>query len=112
MTQPWVTLVVGLVAAFGVIATLFQKHRADNRREWWARFAWAIDATYSTNPHQRRDGWRVITILAQSNLITKSERPLIAELIMNIGSDVVANLGAGVMSKEDAGEQDNPTDWS
>ncbi|MGV9669261.1 hypothetical protein ACWDPV_01535 [Gordonia sp. NPDC003504] len=72
----WVTLIVGLVAAIGVIMTMTQKQRADNRREWWTRFEWTMEATDSTNRDQRRDGWRVIAILAESRLMTASETPL------------------------------------
>lgn len=74
--------------------TLLQKIRADNRREWWARFEWALDATYSENAAQRQDGWRLIRIMTNSHLITRSERPLIAELIMEMAVDVARHTDA------------------
>lgn len=75
--QAWITLIVGLVATVGVIATLRQRTRADNRREWWSRFQWAMDATYSEHPQQRIDGWRVIAVLAAGDLLTSEEEAYI-----------------------------------
>lgn len=56
--QNWVTLVVGLLAASGVIGTLWQRQRSEAtdrrlrleyeaRAEWWRRFEWAADKSVS-----------------------------------------------------------------
>ncbi len=78
--QAWVTLVVGIVAVVGVGFTIVQRTRADNRREWWARFSWALDAAYSTDADQRRDGWRIVTALTRSPLATETEETVIEAL--------------------------------
>lgn len=71
---------MGLVAVVGVVATLIQRNRADNRREWWMRFQWAMESTYSGDEGRRRDGWRILRTLVVSNIATKSEEDLILEL--------------------------------
>lgn len=82
-----------------------QKQRADNCREWWPRFEWAMEATYGTNRDQPRDGWRVIAILAVSRLMTASERPLVSELIGGITTEAVNADDLGVPS-ENSSEED------
>ncbi|MEP9415079.1 hypothetical protein ABLE92_12130 [Gordonia sp. VNQ95] len=103
--QAWVTLIVGLVAAIGVIVTMTQKQRADNRREWWTRFEWALEATHSTNRDPRRDRWRVIANLAESRLMTATERSLVSELIGGITTEAVNADDLGVPS-ENSSEED------
>ena len=85
--QAWVTLIVGLVGVVGVVATLKQKIQADNRREWWARFQWAMDATYSADAQKRVDGWRVIAVLATSRLLTETEENLIQAVATDVAQD-------------------------
>jgi hypothetical protein len=43
--QAWVTLIVGSLAAIGVIVTWQQKNRADRRSEWWLRTTPAFERT-------------------------------------------------------------------
>lgn len=82
--QAWVTLVVGVIGIIGVVVTVAQRTRADNRREWWSRFQWAMDATYSENPQKRVDGWRVVAVLATSHLITETEELYIAAVATQV----------------------------
>lgn len=72
--QAWATIGVGIVAGFIAVFTIAQKRLADNRKEWWTRFQWALDATYSTEGDRRRDGWEIIDDLIISPLITTTER--------------------------------------
>ncbi|MFW0793781.1 hypothetical protein AAFP30_08220 [Gordonia sp. CPCC 205515] len=75
--QAWATLVVGVVATVGVIVTILQRNRSENRSEWWRRFQWALDATHSDVPQRRDDGWAVIAELMRSPLMTPSEEVFI-----------------------------------
>jgi len=50
--QAWVTLIVGSVAAIGVIITWQQQNRADRRAEWWRRAQWAFERTFSDDDRQ------------------------------------------------------------
>jgi hypothetical protein len=76
MTPGWATIIVGTAAAVIAIVTIGQKRLADNRKEWWTRFQWAILATYSSDPNETLDGWVVIADLLQSRLATRTERKL------------------------------------
>ncbi|GAA4388983.1 hypothetical protein [Tsukamurella soli] len=75
--QVWVTLVAAAGVALIAAVTLTQKHRADNRRERWARFQWAIAATHSDRPLEQIDGWTVALDLTRSPLATSSESMLV-----------------------------------
>ncbi|WP_257720449.1 hypothetical protein [Gordonia phthalatica] len=44
------------------MSTPNQRSRADNRREWWVRFEWAMNATYSPDPLVRSDGWGIVRV--------------------------------------------------
>ncbi|CAM3107521.1 hypothetical protein TSHO111613_03150 [Tsukamurella hominis] len=74
MTPGWATIIVGTAAAVIAIVTIGQKRLADNRKEWWTRCQWALDATYSTDEPSRRDGWAIIDDLLRSSLGTRTER--------------------------------------
>ncbi|MEZ5211049.1 hypothetical protein [Gordonia sp. (in: high G+C Gram-positive bacteria)] len=87
--QAWVNLIAGLIAVGGVMFTIRQRTLADNRREWWARFEWALDATYSDLEDKRADGWRVVRTLAASEMMTRTEREIIDELSLDVGGLVL-----------------------
>ncbi len=72
--QAWATIGVGIVAGFIAVFTISQKRLADNRKEWWTRCQWALEATYSANESSRRDGWAIIDDLLRSSLGTTTER--------------------------------------
>lgn len=75
--QAWVTLVVGGVAAIGVIVTWQQKNRADRRSEWWRRSAWAFERSFSENESQRRLGWQLWDVLGISRLATRDDSDIV-----------------------------------
>lgn len=72
--QAWVTLLVGGVAAIGVIVTWQQKNRADRRSEWWRRSAWAFERSFSERDNRRRLG-RQVQELADMDLPGYPRRP-------------------------------------
>ncbi len=94
--QAWVTLVVGLVAAIGVIVTWRQKNLADRRAQWWTRATWAVDHTLSDNTAAQVVGFEVIAKLQESSLVTKTEADIFAdygrELIDSIAGDNLDEL--------------------
>lgn len=71
--QAWATLTVGMIAGLIAVVTISQRRLADNRKEWWTRFQWALDATYSVEGDRRRDAWAIIDDLVISPLITTTE---------------------------------------
>lgn len=74
--QAWVTLVVGLVAAGGVLITWRQKNHADRRAEWWRRVSWAFDHALSADEAEAEFGWLMVQHLADSGLVTKGDAEL------------------------------------
>lgn len=74
MTPGWATIIVGTAAVVMAIVTIGQKRLADNRKEWWTRFEWALDATYAVEADRRRDAWAVIDDLTISRLVTTTEK--------------------------------------
>ncbi|WP_336671146.1 hypothetical protein [Tsukamurella sp. USMM236] len=87
-TPHWVILVVAILTAGGVLATLWQKQRSEQidcalkakheaRVEWWRRFQWAAEhAAGLGNVESRVTGRIVMTELIRSPLITASERDI------------------------------------
>lgn len=75
--QAWVTLLVGGVAAIGVIVTWQQKTRADRRSEWWRRSAWAFERTFGDVDNQRQLGWKVLDTLLRSTLATRDDSGIV-----------------------------------
>lgn len=75
--QAWVTLVVGLVAAIGVIVTWQQRNIADRRSEWWRRTTWAYERTFSSVDTEAELGWRVLDTLVSSRLATRSDSDIV-----------------------------------
>ncbi|WP_440713236.1 hypothetical protein [Gordonia sp. FQ] len=82
--QQWVTLVVGLTAGFGVIATLWQRQRSEHhdrreraeqqaRAEWWKRWQWAIELALADEPSHQQVGMETLDSLTRSPLVTASE---------------------------------------
>lgn len=72
--QAWATIAVGAIAGLIAVVTIGQKRLADNRKEWWTRCQWALEATYSDNPDHQQDGWALVDDLIESPLVTTTER--------------------------------------
>ncbi|MEZ5211844.1 hypothetical protein MYK68_08665 [Gordonia sp. PP30] len=95
--QVWVTLILGVSATAGVLATLWQRQRSeerdraqraeyDSRSEWWKRYEWAVEQAYATDDRGRQLlGLDVLTELLDSSLATRSEWGVIRVLVMHPG---------------------------
>ncbi|WP_454561911.1 hypothetical protein [Mycobacterium haemophilum] len=77
LAQAWVTLIVGGLAAVGVIATWQQKNRADRRSEWWRRTTWAFERTFSSDDAQAELGWKMLDTLLRSTLATRDDSDIV-----------------------------------
>ncbi|MFN8100438.1 MAG: hypothetical protein U0Q20_02340 [Mycobacterium sp.] len=75
--QAWVTLIVGGVAAVGVIITWQQKNRADRRSEWWRRTTWAFERTFVADDSQAELGWKMLAALVGSTLATRDDSDIV-----------------------------------
>ncbi|GAA1086901.1 hypothetical protein [Tsukamurella spumae] len=75
--QAWIALGAALAAFVIAIVTLAQKHRADNRKEWWVRFQWALALAFSGTEAEQSFGWRILEDLTASPLITGTESGLV-----------------------------------
>ncbi len=99
------TLIIGGLAAIGVIITWQQKNRADRRSEWWRRTTWAFERTFSTDNVQAELGWKVLYTLVRSRLATEDESDImqvISEHVAlgetgqeNDGDDTEEGIGGG-----------------
>ncbi|TFI41595.1 hypothetical protein E4P29_18850 [Rhodococcus sp. 1R11] len=72
--QAWVTLIVGLLAIVGVVGTVSQRTRADNRSQSWQRITWCLERTVSDNPDEAALGWTVFGTVAATPFIAKTDR--------------------------------------
>ncbi|WP_440713609.1 hypothetical protein [Gordonia sp. FQ] len=93
--QVWVTLILGVSATAGVLATLWQRQRSeerdraqraeyDSRSEWWKRYEWAVEQAYGTDDRGRQFmGLDVLGELIRSPLATRSEWGLIRALVIH-----------------------------
>ena len=75
--QSWATLIVGGLAAIGVIVTWQQKNQADRRSEWWRRTTWAFERSFSTNNEESALGWAVLRTLMGPTLATKGDSDVV-----------------------------------
>ena len=66
-------MIVGVIAITGVLITWQQKNTADRRSEWWRRVTWAFERIFSLDDTQAALGWRVLTTLFQSKLVTRGD---------------------------------------
>lgn len=71
------TLIVGGLAAVGVIVTWQQKNRADKRGEWWRRTQWAFERTFSADGAEAQLGWALLGALAESRLMTRDDSEIV-----------------------------------
>jgi hypothetical protein len=101
--QAWVTLIIGLIAAGGVLITWHQKNRADRRAEWWRRVSWAFDHALSTDAAEAEFGWLMVDHLARSPLATKDDADLFQTVAERwITSDTEDDTTGGPDEFEDA----------
>ena len=90
--QAWLTLIVGSLAAIGVIASWQQKNKADRRSEWWRRVAWSFERAFSDSETQAQFGWKVLATLVRSTLATRDDFDIVQAIsehtsLLNSGED-------------------------
>lgn len=93
--QAWVTLIVGGVAAIGVIITWQQKNRADRRSEWWRRTTWAFERTFSDDNVQAELGWKVLYTLVRSTLATADDSDIMQVISEHVALGETGQEGNG-----------------
>ncbi|OZE92917.1 hypothetical protein CH299_28845 [Rhodococcus sp. 14-2686-1-2] len=89
--QAWITLIVGVLAVVGVMATVSQRTRADNRAQSWQRITWCLERTVSDNDEESELGWEVFGTVASTPFIAKTDRRTlwtIADHIANRSPDL------------------------
>lgn len=73
-------LIAAIVAALIAGAALWQKHRSDNRAEWWRRAQWALDAAVDDSNREKQDiGLAVLQLLNTSDLAGQEEAQILGE---------------------------------
>ena len=100
--QVWATLGIGVFGFIGVIATILQRTRADNRAEWWRRAAWAVDHALSDNLDAQLVGFSVLEKLQSSKLATSTDNDIFAVWIEQLFA-----FGDAPPGDTAAGEVDN-----
>ena len=79
--QAWVTMIVGGLAAAGVIITWQQKNHADKRSEWWRRTQWAFECAFNSNSQGGRAkaelGWTLLNTLVESKLASRDDSDIV-----------------------------------
>lgn len=103
--QAWVTLIVGGLAAIGVIVTWQQKNRADKRSEWWRRATWALERTFSANLTEAEFGWTILTSLVGSRLATKDD----SDIVQVIAEHAALDDGGDGEDGENGGGEESVT---
>ncbi|CAJ1495581.1 hypothetical protein MU0083_001195 [[Mycobacterium] kokjensenii] len=86
--QAWATLIVGGIAAIGVIVTWQQKNGADRRSEWWRRSAWAFERTFSADDGEAGLGWEMLDSLLRSTLATRDDSDVVQVIVDYTVTDV------------------------
>lgn len=106
IAQVWATVVVGLLATAGVLATLWQRqlseatdrrHRTEveARAEWWRRYEFAVGAALSTDLTERDFGVAILDSLTSSPLVTASEAGIIAATSVTVEPTEESSPGGG-----------------
>ena len=72
--QSWVTLIVGVLAVVGVMLTVRQRTRADNRAQSWQRITWCLERTVSDDAEEAALGWQIYGTVAATAFIAKTDR--------------------------------------
>ncbi len=78
--QAWVTLLVGLFAAIGVLISWRQKVEADRRAEWWRQISWSFDQILSEDNNRASFGWLLLERLKTSELATHDDKKMFVRL--------------------------------
>lgn len=84
--QAWVTLIVGGLAAVGVIITWQQKNSADRRSEWWRRTQWSFDRTLSSYDSEAELGWKMLATVMSSKLATRDDSDIVQVIAEHVAA--------------------------
>ena len=93
--QAWVVLVVGVLGFAGVLVTLVQRNRADNRAEAWNRISYCLDKMLSDREQDAALGMDVLAVVAESPFITPSERGVLRVAAKRFSDEVAGETVAG-----------------
>lgn len=107
--QAWVTLIIGGLAAIGVIITWQQKNRADRRSEWWRRTTWAFERTFSDDDAEAELGWKMLDTLLRSTLATKDDSDIVQVIAEHAALGVNGEDEHGDTTEAISGPQDPGT---
>lgn len=82
LAEPWqwtlplfLTALLGVATAGGVIWTVVQRHRADARVQLWNRLSWAMDLAVSEKELERQLGMNVVEHTLDTDSLRWSARP-------------------------------------
>ncbi|MEJ4112260.1 hypothetical protein ACGE24_01130 [Corynebacterium kroppenstedtii] len=80
--------VVAVCGFIGLVVTVGQKIRSDNRAEWWKRYTWAVELTMRKDDDEAFHlGFVHLHLLYRSKLTTRTEKQIINELAIEQVSD-------------------------
>ena len=77
---PVATALAAVVALIVGVIAVIQKSRADRRDQWWKRAQWAIEQTFQADNEQKALGFRVLQVLADSQLAAPEELRILESL--------------------------------
>lgn len=68
---------IALIGAITGLLAIAQKERSDRRKEWFARYQWAIELAHSDDDATAETGRAHLAALKNSRIATRSEREFI-----------------------------------
>lgn len=72
--------IAAAIVLVGVLLTLRQKNKTDDRTLWWARVQWAADKLASPTPGERDIGGAAVLALAAVKPESETDRELLAAI--------------------------------
>ncbi|KAA0924507.1 MULTISPECIES: hypothetical protein [unclassified Rhodococcus (in: high G+C Gram-positive bacteria)] len=103
--QAWITLIVGLIAVVGVVGTVSQRTRADNRSQSWQRITWCLERTVSENDDEAALGWKVFGTVATTPFIARSDRDTLQAI-----ADLTVKPQDDLAEPAETGDNENDTE--
>ena len=94
---PIATALAAVVALIVGIIAVTQKSKADRRDQWWKRAQWAIEQTFKDNEEQQALGFRVLQVLANSDLAAPEE----IQILESLTTPEIEPLAPGVQDGDD-----------
>ncbi|WP_037140551.1 hypothetical protein [Rhodococcoides fascians] len=103
--QAWITLIVGVLAVAGVMATVSQRTRADNRAQSWQRITWCLERTVSDNDDEATLGWEVFGTVSRTPFIARTDRDTLQTI-----ADYVAGPPADLAETSNTSDNETKTE--